>query len=193
MRAEIADADVVLIQLEIPMDTALAAARTGRAGGAVVVLNASPSGTPQAQLEELASTVDVVVVNDHESGESHWSVPHLVVTRGARGAAYEGSVNAMTSRRPPWRRSTPTGAGDVFAGVLAADWHLGPRTALIRACAAGALADPDARRGRLRADPRGHRRRAGVTTCVPPRRSAMGRRTSCAIAIPIPDSKSAAV
>ncbi|HET7742031.1 MAG TPA: PfkB family carbohydrate kinase, partial [Mycobacterium sp.] len=60
-RIEIADADVVLIQLEIPIDTALAAARTGRAGGAVVMLNASPGGTPPAQLEELAQAVDVVI------------------------------------------------------------------------------------------------------------------------------------
>jgi ribokinase len=140
VRAEIADADVVLIQLEIPIDTALAAARTGRAGGAVVVLNASPSGTPRAQLEELASTADVVIVNDHESRESHGSVPLLVITRGARGATYEGSGERYDVKAPAVEAIDTTGAGDVFAGVLAADWHLGPRTALIRACAAGALA-----------------------------------------------------
>jgi ribokinase len=140
VRAVIADADVVLIQLEIPIDTALAAARTGRAGGAVVVLNASPTGTPPAQLEELARTVDVVVVNDHESHESHWSVPHLVITRGARGAAYQGSGEHFDVEAPAVEAVDTTGAGDVFAGVLAADWHLGARTALIRACAAGALA-----------------------------------------------------
>jgi ribokinase len=106
----------------------------------VVVLNASPSGTPRAQLEELASTVDVVVVNDHESRESHWSVPHLVITRGARGAAYEGFGERYDVEAPAVEAIDTTGAGDVFAGVLAADWHLGPRTALIRACAAGALA-----------------------------------------------------
>ena len=33
-----------------------------------------------------------------------------------------------------------TGAGDVFAGVLAAEWRDGHEVALRRACAAGALA-----------------------------------------------------
>jgi ribokinase len=33
-----------------------------------------------------------------------------------------------------------TGAGDVFAGVLAAEWAAGRERALRRACAAGALA-----------------------------------------------------
>jgi len=33
-----------------------------------------------------------------------------------------------------------TGAGDVFAGVLAAEWAAGPKHAVRRACAAGALA-----------------------------------------------------
>lgn len=135
-----ADADVVLIQLEIPIDTALAAARTGRAGGAVVMLNASPGGTPPAQLEELAQAVDVVIVNDHESREIRWQVPHLVITRGARGASYQGVAERYDVEAPAVEAVDTTGAGDVFAGVLAADWHRGPRNALIRACAAGALA-----------------------------------------------------
>jgi len=140
VRTEIADADVVLIQLEIPIDTALAAARTGRAGGAVVMLNASPAGTPPAQLEELAQTVDVVIVNDHEARELPCQVPHLVITRGARGAAYQSADERFDIESPAVEAIDTTGAGDVFAGVLAADWHLGPRAALIRACAAGALA-----------------------------------------------------
>jgi ribokinase len=140
VRGVIADADIVLIQLEIPIDTALAAARTGRAGGAVVVLNASPTGTPPDQLEALAETVDVVVVNDHEANEFAWQVPHLVITRGARGAVYRGSDERFDVEAPAVEPVDTTGAGDVFAGVLAADWHLGARTALHRACAAGALA-----------------------------------------------------
>ena len=41
---------------------------------------------------------------------------------------------------PPVEPVDTTGAGDVFAGVLAAEWHRGPEVAIRRACAAGALA-----------------------------------------------------
>ena len=44
VRAVVADGDVVLIQLEIPIETALAAARVARDAGAVVIVNASPAG-----------------------------------------------------------------------------------------------------------------------------------------------------
>ena len=41
---------------------------------------------------------------------------------------------------PAVRPVDTTGAGDVFAGVLAAEWLAGHEEALRRACAAGALA-----------------------------------------------------
>lgn len=44
VRAVIADSDVVLLQLEIPVATAVVAARAARAANAVVIVNASPSG-----------------------------------------------------------------------------------------------------------------------------------------------------
>ncbi len=139
VRDAITASDVVLLSLEIPVDTVLAAARVGRAGGAAVMVNASPVGAP-ADLERLASTVDVVIVNDAESREWRWPVDHLVVTRGADGAEYRTTQARVTVAAPQVEAIDTTGAGDVFAGVLAAGWHLGPEAALRRACAAGALA-----------------------------------------------------
>jgi ribokinase len=121
------------------METVLAAARLGRSGGAVVMVNASPIGAA-GDLEQLAATVDVVVVNEAESREWHWPVAHLVVTRGADGAEYRTTDAHASVATPAVEAIDTTGAGDVFAGVLAADWHLGPQVALRRACAAGALA-----------------------------------------------------
>jgi ribokinase len=138
VRAAVADADVVLLQLEIPVETALAAARIGRDSGALVVLNASPSRGEG--LGALADSVDVVVVNEAESREWDWPVEHLVVTRGARGATYDGPVGHLDVTSPAVEAVDTTGAGDVFAGVLAAEWLTGPEVALRRACAAGALA-----------------------------------------------------
>lgn len=139
-RTAITSADVVLMQLEIPPATAIAAARLARAAGAVVMLNASPPGTHAHQLLALSELVDVVVVNETEAAEWHWPVTHLVITRGSQGASYVGAEERFDVQSPSVKAVDTTGAGDVFAGVLAADWRSGFDEALRRACAAGALA-----------------------------------------------------
>ena len=140
VRSVVAAADVVLLQLEIPLETALAAARLGRERGALVVVNASPAGASPDALEALAGVTDVVVLNDEESRQWHWPVPHLVITRGADGATHVGPDGTRDVTAPAVEAIDTTGAGDVFAGVLAAAWLAGPADALRRACAAGALA-----------------------------------------------------
>lgn len=139
-RTAIVWSEVVLIQLEIPVATAIAAARLARAAGAVVMLNASPPGTAAHQLLALSELVDVVVVNETEAAEWHWPVRHLVITRGSRGATYLGDDERFDVPAPTVRAVDTAGAGDVFAGVLAAGWTAGHEQALRRACAAGALA-----------------------------------------------------
>lgn len=139
-RTAIGAADVVLLQLEISPTTAIEAARQARAAGAVVMLNASPGGTAAHHLLALSHLVDVVVVNETEAAEWHWPVRHLVITRGSRGASYLGDDERFDVPALHVRAVDTTGAGDVFAGVLAAEWHSGYEHALQRACAAGALA-----------------------------------------------------
>jgi ribokinase len=144
--AVLTDCDVLLTQLEIPPATALAAARAGRAAGAVVMVNASPAGQDASALAELATVADVVILNSSEADEWPWRSTHFVVTLGARGARYIGPDGQFDVPAPVITALDTTGAGDVFAGALAASW---PRTsgspderlrALRRACAAGALA-----------------------------------------------------
>ena len=139
MRDVVAAADVVLMQLEIPLATAVAAARIARDSGAVVIVNASPPNGSQA-VSELADLADVVVVNSAEAAEWRWPVPHLVITRGARGASYVANGREIDVAAPRVEPVDTTGAGDVFAGVLAAGWPSDPDRALRRACVAGALA-----------------------------------------------------
>ncbi len=67
-------------------------------------------------------------------------MPHLVITRGGRGASYLGADERFDVPAPRVTPVDTTGAGDVFAGVLAAGWRGGHEVALRRACAAGALA-----------------------------------------------------
>jgi ribokinase len=140
LRAIVADCDVLLLQLEIPVATAAAAAREARSAGATVVVNASPTGGDPDQLADLASLADVVVVNEAEADHWVWPVKHLVITRGADGATDRSGDKEFTIPAPPVAVVDTSGAGDVFAGVLAAGWTKGRTDALRRACAAGALA-----------------------------------------------------
>ena len=145
-RAVVANCDVMLTQLEIPVDTAVAAAQHARSAGAVVVVNASPAGQDPGSLADLAAAANVVIANEEEADEWPWRPEHLVVTLGAHGARYLGTDGEYTVSAPAVDAVDTTGAGDVFAGVLAANWPLDPgspdqrRLALQRACAAGALA-----------------------------------------------------
>jgi ribokinase len=128
----IAAADVVLAQLEIPLDTVVAAARARRAG-ALFVLNAAPS---RELPEELWRELDVLVVNEHEAEDLAGvgaatpedlaaalltRVPAVVVTLGAAGslvAARGGGLLRVPAARVD--AVDTTGAGDTYCGVLAA-------------------------------------------------------------------------
>lgn len=145
-RSVVGDCDVMLTQLEIPVSTAVAAAHRARSAGAVVVVNASPAGQDPGSLGDLAAAADVVITNEEEADEWPWRPEHLVVTLGAHGARYVGADGEYTVAAPTVAAVDTTGAGDVFAGVLAANWPSDPgsadqrRLAVRRACAAGALA-----------------------------------------------------
>ncbi|MEU7632324.1 ribokinase [Nocardia sp. NPDC049220] len=139
--AAIAAADILLCQLELPIDTVTAAAGHARANRTTVVLNPSPARRLPA---DLSANVDVAVLNSGEYDQLRPDltlVPHVVVTRGAAGATYRGPDGTLRSQHSPkvTVRDT-TGAGDAFTGALAATWHRGPEWALNWACAAGALA-----------------------------------------------------
>jgi ribokinase len=136
----LANSDVLLLQLEIPLATATAAARAAHSAGLTVILNASPSGGDEKELAQLAEVTDVLVVNETEAVQWVWPVPHRVTTLGARGASYSGDGTEFTVPTPAVDPLDTSGAGDVFAGVLAAGWPGDRDHALRRACAAGALA-----------------------------------------------------
>jgi ribokinase len=131
--AVVRDASIVLAQLEIPLETVVAAAAvtTGR-----FVLNPAP---PQELPAELLARVDVLVPNETElarlCGEplrerSVDEVAELarrvapgadvVVTLGARGAlaVLTGTGEAWLVAPPPVTPIDTTGAGDCFNGAL---------------------------------------------------------------------------
>ncbi|MGA9494158.1 MAG: ribokinase, partial [Mycobacterium sp.] len=133
LRGLAADCDVLLLQLEIPFTTATAAAREAHSAGVTVILNASPSGGDEAELAKLAELTDVLVVNETEAAQWDWAVPHRVTTLGSRGASYAGDGAEFTVESPAVDALDTSGAGDVFAGVLAAGWAVDRRHAMRRA------------------------------------------------------------
>ncbi|MFC3502130.1 ribokinase [Micromonospora krabiensis] len=158
-RATITGADVLLLQLEVPLPTVVRAADWARAGGTTVVLNAAPAAPLPAELLDL---VDVLVVNEHEAAIVAGVfadepaelldallelVPRVVLTLGARGAAYADRRGLRLSIPAPVVEAVDTtAAGDAFTGAFAVGWaerggalNEDTVTASLRwACAAGA-------------------------------------------------------
>ena len=163
-------ASMLLLQLEIPMETNVAAARVARDAGARIMLNAAPAmPVPEA----LMRLVDVLVVNEHEavelaggSGGGHdvqftetsphgaddhhraaaamagRGIPVVVVTLGAHGCLVLDRTGARQLRPFPVKPVDTVGAGDAFVGALAVELVSGTPLdrAARRANAAGALA-----------------------------------------------------
>lgn len=128
---------VVVMQLEIPLDTVAAVAGAARQSGARVVLNPAPV---RALPDDLLRNVDVLVPNEQElyalAGADRSQAPAdvgrellgrtgvgaVVVSLGERGAII---VTVGGNRFISAPRVTPidtTGAGDVLVGAMAARW-----------------------------------------------------------------------
>ena len=139
--ADLAGADAVLCQLEVPVQT-VAAAAAGAPAGALFCLNtAPPAAVPAAVLER----ADLIVANRTE----YAAVPGLAgarlvaVTAGAEGAALRERGHEVLRAEPPRVTAVDgTGAGDAFVGALVVGLLAGldRAAALRRACAAGAAA-----------------------------------------------------
>jgi ribokinase len=128
---QIAAADVLLVQLEIPVETALHALQVGRAAGVRSVLNPAP-----APASPIAPAADYVTPNESEAFAVEGADGTLVVTLGEQGARLRGDqVPAF-----PARAVDTTGAGDAFCAAFAVALAEGARDAdAVRwGCAAGA-------------------------------------------------------
>ena len=135
---ELVPGDVLLTQLEIPLETVAAGVRAAAYAGARVVLNVAPYAALPDDVVDLA---DPVVANEHEASQLVRTPHSLVVTRGGAGAAW-GSVSAPAESVPDDELLDTTGAGDAFCGALAAALAAGKddEAALRAALSAGAAA-----------------------------------------------------
>ena len=137
---ELGAADAVICQLEIPSETAPAAAAQAR----FFCLNAAPAKPLPAALLQAC---DLLVVNEHEAaalGEGLEAAGKLAaITYGAAGAVLRQGGQELARATPPRVQAIDTtGAGDAFTGALVLALCEGqpPEQALRFACAAGAAA-----------------------------------------------------
>jgi len=151
--------DTLLLQMEVPFAESLAAAEAARAAGARVLLSIAPFLPVERQALQAA---DIILVNETEAADlaRHLGLPagpdgpatvatlaaHLgrtvIATLGADGAVACEAGEATLVPALPVEPVDTTGAGDTFAGVLAAFLDAGESlaTAMRYAAAAGSLA-----------------------------------------------------
>ncbi len=140
----IADASILLLQLETPLPTVIAAARHAQSAGTFVVLNAAPI---RDLPDELLNAVDLLIVNEHEAdllasqieagrtsnpvtideaarvaGVIVRSIPAVILTLGPAGAVVLTRDSDTATHVPGFRVDAvdTTGAGDTFCGALVA-------------------------------------------------------------------------
>jgi len=156
--AVIRSAKVLLLQMELPVDVVVEAARLGRQSGAFVVLNPAPA---VSGLAPFAGLVDCVVPNESEAGlltGLSWDgegpaaavgsilvdsgAGAVVLTLGERGAYWSRPGHAGQVDAHPAECIDSVGAGDAFCGALAARMAQGAslEEAVRFGNAAGALA-----------------------------------------------------
>ena len=136
------EADALIVQLEVPVET-VAAAVAGFKG--LVVVNLAPA---QSVPDALIARADLIVVNKTEAAffagrlEQH-PTAEIVVTLGGEGARLARGGAVLASAAPPNVEVVDTtGAGDTFVAALTVACLEGRQAAarLAFACAAGALA-----------------------------------------------------
>ena len=133
--ALISDADVVMMQLEIPMDACRRAAEIAKKGGALVMLDPAPA--PLKPLDFL-HLVDYLTPNELEAEaltgialideQSAWKnaqallkmgLGNVAITLGSRGSYMANANEHFKIEARSVKAVDTTGAGDAFCGFLA--------------------------------------------------------------------------
>ena len=151
------EADVVLLQLEVPLDTVAAALRLARACGTFSILDAGPAQAVPAEIIALADLVSPneteahaltgIEVNSADSATHaaeallRMGTAHAVMKLGAAGSAYYTHDAAVIAAPFQVGAVDTTAAGDAFTAALALRWGCAPIEEILRfANATGALA-----------------------------------------------------
>jgi ribokinase len=135
--SQVSTADAVIVQFEIPESVIV---EVGKAANGIFCVNAAPV---RELSEELASLIDVLIVNEHEFvqlGEPKSGL--VIVTAGAKEVvAYQNGETVAKSQPPIVEALDTVGAGDTFVGAFVVAYASGKSISesLDLACAASAL------------------------------------------------------
>lgn len=134
---QISAADAVIVQFEIPESVIV---EVGKAAKGIFCVNAAPV---RELSDELASLIDVLIVNEHEFAQLGEPKSGLViVTAGSKEVvAYQNGEVVAKSQPPKVEALDTVGAGDTFVGAFVVAYASGKTIpdSLDLACAASAL------------------------------------------------------
>jgi ribokinase len=131
----IIEAEIILMQLEIPMETIFAVARRAKANNQKVIINPAPAQKLDGELlndlflitpnESEAAFLTGIPVTDVASAEKaadfflKKGVKNVVITLGKQGAYFQNSNLKLKIDAPVVKAFDTTAAGDTFSGALA--------------------------------------------------------------------------
>ncbi|RXZ80872.1 ribokinase [Paenibacillaceae bacterium] len=118
----IANSDILMLQLEVPLPAVQKAVEIAKAHGVTVILNPAPI---QALPEQLVRAVDYLTPNEHEQvllkeGRNEEDFAgKLIVTKGSKGVSIYEDGTEVTIPAYDVTVVDTTGAGDAFNGGMA--------------------------------------------------------------------------
>jgi ribokinase len=131
----ITEADIILMQLEIPMETIAAVVKNAKANHQKVILNPAPAQNLDDELlnglfliipnETEASLLTGITVDDEATASLaarlflYKGVQNVIITLGSRGAFFQNNNLRFKIDAPMVQAMDTTAAGDTFSGALA--------------------------------------------------------------------------
>jgi ribokinase len=131
---DILDAEIILMQLEIPMETIIEVTKIAKSNNLKVIINPAPAQELDDELlkglflitpnETEASLLTAIKVVDEETASQaaeiflNKGVQNVIVTLGKQGAFFQNKNVKLKINAPFVRAVDTTAAGDTFSGAL---------------------------------------------------------------------------
>ncbi len=131
---DIAEAEIILMQLEIPMETIAAVVKIARRNNQKVILNPAPAQKLDDELmsglflitpneTEASILTGIKVIDEATAAEAaavflKKGVQHVIITLGKQGAYFQSETLKLKVVAPPVTAKDTTAAGDTFNGAI---------------------------------------------------------------------------